>query len=79
MRGILKNQIVLSARLKTEFIHQLIFIQKHACICTPHYVVGQILQFAAQTLVSTELKMNSCYVFWDNRSLSLRDQSIKIL
>lgn len=44
MRGILKNQTVLSARLKTEFIQQLIFVQKHASVCTPDYAVGQRLE-----------------------------------
>ena len=34
MRGILKNQIVLSDGLKSQFIH----LQKHACICTQVYL-----------------------------------------
>lgn len=64
MQGISKNQLVLSAGLKTSFIHRLIFVGKHACICTLDYLVepGTTAQtwFSSQTLVSTELKMNSC-------------------
>lgn len=38
MRGIFNYQMVLSARLKTKFIHELIFVEKHACIRTLDYL-----------------------------------------
>lgn len=41
MRGMFKTQLALSAGLKTAFLRRLVFVEKHACVCTPSGLVDR--------------------------------------